>query len=175
MSEDFRPQETDPPNPSERDARGCFLTGNAVGVMTALRAGRAQLPEVFQVLDDRAGAFLEASLTDDGGREAIPARRLSQHEYRAALHLQILRLNAALELHGLFDRRGRLRVVWLTRLESLMREARAFDQSLGLTRRPKQVSLEQYVERTYRAANPNARPEGHDPGHGPADAARTDP
>ena len=91
------------------------------------------------MLEDRARDFLDGSLADDGGRADMPTRRLAQHECRAVLQLQILRLNAALETHGLFDRRGRLRVVWLARLESLMREARAFDQSLGLERRPKDI------------------------------------
>ncbi len=60
-----------------------------------------------------------------------------------------VRLNAALETHGLFDRRGKLRVAWLSKLESLMREARAFDQSLGLRRRPRHVSLDEYLKTTY--------------------------
>ena len=46
------------------------------------------------------------------------------------LHRHILLLNAALDVRGLFDTRGRLRVSWLSKLESLMREARAFDTSL---------------------------------------------
>ena len=151
MADDLRPSSTtDRSHPSARDARGRFVTGNRAAVMTALRAGRANLPEVFRVLEDRTRKFLEGSIADDGGRAEMPTRRLAQHECRAVLQLQILRLNAALETHGLFDRRGRLRVVWLTKLESLMREARAFDASLGLARRPKQVSLNDYLAKTYR-------------------------
>jgi hypothetical protein len=111
-----------------------------VAVRSGLRADKAQLPEVFQALEAEVEAFLDESVTDDGGRDEIPTRRLSQHQYRAVLHRQILRLNAALEAHGLFDRRNKLRVLWLSKLEGLIREARALDQSLGLTRRQKRVA-----------------------------------
>ena len=54
----------------------------------------------------------------------------------------------------MFDGRGRLRVVWLSKLESLMREARAFDQSLGLARRAKRVpSLDHYLTERYSGAD----------------------
>jgi hypothetical protein len=75
----------------------------------------------------------------------MPTRRISQHQYRAVLHRQILRLNTALELHGLFDRRGRLRLAWLARLESLMREARAIDGLLCIERRRTVPTLEEYL------------------------------
>ncbi len=157
MPRDFRPIKTDPPNRPDRDGKGRFVKGNGVAVMTALRAGRANLPEVFRLLENQVSQFLTGSLNDDGGRAAIPTRRLSQHQYRAGLHRQILRLNAALELHGLFDKRGRLRVVWLSKLESLMREARAFDASLGLTRRARNVTLDEYLSTNYKRASARTR------------------
>ena len=142
---------TDTPTRPERDpTMGRFLPGNGAAVTTGQRAVRAQLPAVFEALEADVRDFLEASITDDGGRKAIPTRRLSQHQYRAGLHRQILRLNAALSVHGLFDRRGKLRIAWLSKLESLMREARAFDQSLGLARRPKPVpNLDAYLAERY--------------------------
>ena len=143
------------PPPDDRDPRtGRFRQGNGAAVRTGLRAGRTRGGDVVVArLDDEVQSFLEGSLADDGGREMIPTRRLSQHQYRAALHCQILQVNAALETHGLFDRRHKLRLGWLSKLESLMREARAFDQSLGLARRPKPVSLDAYVRATYPAGN----------------------
>ena len=147
-SEDFRLLDTDAPNPPERDDKGRFLPGNTTSVKTGLHTTKP-VPEVFRQQEIEVRDFLEQSLADDGGRNEIPTRRLSQHQYRAALHRQILRLNAALETHGLFDRRGKLRVAWLSKLESLMREARAFDQSLGLRRRPRHVSLDEYLKSTY--------------------------
>ena len=130
----------------DRDPRtGRFVRGNGVAVKTALRVGRAHLPEVFGVLEGQVREFLETSVADDGGRDEMPGRRLSQHQYRAVLHRQVLRLNAALELHGLFDRRGRLRLAWLGKLESLMREARAIDTLLGLGRRTTVPTLEEYL------------------------------
>ena len=88
-----------------------------------LRAHRADLPAAFHAVDDDVHHFLEQSLIDDGGRDDMPTRRRSQHQYRAALHRQLLQLNVALETRGLFDKRGRLRVAWLSKLESLMRES----------------------------------------------------
>ena len=126
------------PNPPQRDAKGKFLPGNTTSVKTGLHA-KAQLPDVFRQQEAEVQEFLLNSIADDGGYDEIPTRRLSQHQYRAGLHRQILRLDAALEAHGLFDRRGKLRVAWLSKLESLMREARSFDLSLGLARRPRRV------------------------------------
>ena len=91
----------------------------------------------------------------------MPTRRLSQHQYRAVVHGHILRLSAALDTHGLFDRHGKLRLTWLSKLESLIREARALDQSLGLGRRAKTVTLDDYVRHTYPAREGASSP-GHD-------------
>ena len=149
-----RRSDTVPSKRPDRDATGRFVKANGVAVTTGLRTGRAHRREVFEVLDDEVRDFLDSSLADDGGRAEIPTRRRSQHEYRAALHRQILLLNAAFEQQGLFDGRGRLRVVWLSKLESLMREARAFDQSLGLARRAKRVpSLDHYLTERYSGAD----------------------
>ena len=65
------------------------------------------------------------------------------------MHRHILQVSAALDTHGVFDRHGKLRLAWLSKLESLIREARALDQSLGLARRTKSVSLDAYVRATY--------------------------
>lgn len=129
------------PDGTDRDRNGRFIHGNTVAVRTGEHANGSRLPVIFQTLNAEVANFLEASLTDDGGRDQIPTRRLSQHQYRAVLHQQILRLSLALDTHRLFDRRGRLRVAWLSKLKSLMREARAFDASLDLARRPRRVSL----------------------------------
>ena len=137
-SDDFRLSETDAPNRLDRDQKGRFLPGNSSAVKTGQHA-TAHLPDVFRQQEAEVQEFLLNSIADDGGDDAIPTRRLSQHQYRAGLHRQILRLDAALEAHGLFDRRGKLCVAWLSKLESLMREARSFDLSLGLARRPRRV------------------------------------
>jgi hypothetical protein len=76
------------------------------------------------------------ALVDEGEREEdIPARRRSQVQYRAVLHRQILMLDAALRVHGVFDRRNKLRVAWLQRLEGLIGRAESVDRFLGLARR----------------------------------------
>ena len=146
---------------TDRDEKGLFRAGNGAALKTGLRADRAQLPEVFRALETEVTAFLEGSLADDGGLEEIPTRRLSQHQYRAALHRQILHLNATLETHGLFDRRHKLRVLWLSKLESLIRETRALDQSLGLARRSKPVAdLDTYLTDRYAGRGAADEPAG---------------
>ena len=113
---------------SGRDARGRFVSGNGAARTTGLRAGRSGVAAA-DGLHAEVRRFLDQSLAADEG-DHRPPRRQSQHHYRAMLHRQILQLSAALEVRGLFDTRGRLRVSWLGKLESLMREARAFDTSL---------------------------------------------
>ena len=138
---------TVPPNGGtpNQDAAGRFQYNNTAAVKTGRHAKKAQLPDVFEALEADVQVLLDGSLADDGGVDEIPTRRLSQHQYRAALHRQILRLNAALDAHTMFDRRGKLRVLWLGKLESLIREARLLDQSLGLGRRAKNISLDEYL------------------------------
>jgi hypothetical protein len=84
-------------------------------------------------------AFLANSLTDDGGESEVPTRRRTLHEYRARVHRRIRQLDAALEVRGLFDRRGKLRVAWLQRLEALINTAKGIDSLLGLERRQRHV------------------------------------
>ena len=128
--------------PTNRDPRtGRFVGGNRA-------AAKTDGPGV-PGLDADVQAFLEHSLADDGGGDQMSTRRLSQHQYRAVVHGHILQLNAALETSGLFDPHGKMRLAWLSKLESLIREARALDQSLGLARRAKTVSLDDYVRSTY--------------------------
>ena len=56
------------------------------------------------------------------------------------LDVNIRKVARALEGYGLYDRRGRLRVGWITRLESLITTALSIDQTLGLERRAKNVT-----------------------------------
>ena len=84
------PSDTDTPLEPHRDADGRFASRNGVAVKTALRAHRADLPAAFHAVDDDVHHFLEQSLIDDGGRDDMPTRRRSQHQYRAALHRQLL-------------------------------------------------------------------------------------
>jgi hypothetical protein len=57
-----------------------------------------------------------------------------------------VQLDAAIETRGLFDPRGKLRVAWLGKLESLIAAARGIDNLLGLDRRPRQVgTMDEYL------------------------------
>ena len=52
----------------------------------------------------------------------------------------MLQLDAAIELRGLFDKRGKLRVAWLGQLQALINAAKAIDSLLGVERRQKPVA-----------------------------------
>jgi hypothetical protein len=112
-----------------------MLKGNRVaarhGIYAVASAADAQV----------AAALFEQSVIDAGGREELTAREAAQHEYRSVIHLNIVRLAKALERHGQFDKRGRLRVGWLSKLESLTSTALAIDKMLGLERRQRQLNV----------------------------------
>jgi hypothetical protein len=128
----------DAPNPQERDSRGRFLSGNLAAVSHALRA--VTLPAELQHLREEVAAYEAGCLADEGGDAAdVPIRRRSQLTYRARLHRRIIQLDDAIELRGLLDRRGKLRVTWLQQLSSLITTAKAIDTLLGLERRTKPV------------------------------------
>jgi hypothetical protein len=137
--------EPNAPNRPGRDvATGRFLPGNLAAVSHALRTDR--LPEEFAHLADEVEAFVSASVSDDGGLENVPHRRHSLHNYRARVHRRIVQLDAAIEVRGLFDKRGKLRVAWLQQLQQLINTAKGIDSLLSLDRRPKSVpTLEQYL------------------------------
>ena len=78
-SDDFRLSEPDAPNPPQRDKQGRFLAGNITSLKTGLHA-KGQLPEVFRQQEAEVQEFLLNSIADDGGGDAIPTRRLSQHQ-----------------------------------------------------------------------------------------------
>lgn len=101
-------------------------------------------------------AFLSASIADDGGEAETPTRRRSLHAYRARLHVHIEQLSDAIERMGMFDKRGRLRALWLQRLEGLIAKAQDIDKTLGLARRAKKVPtihdyLDEHAKRTNEA------------------------
>lgn len=126
--------ETPIPTAPDRDARGLFRPGNRVAYTHGLRA------QVDAALAEERRAFLDASLADDGGASEVPTRRRSLHEYRARLHVHIGQLSGAIERHGLFDGRGRLRTAWLQRLDGLIDRARSLDATLGLARRTRRIT-----------------------------------
>ena len=54
---------------------------------------------------------------------------------------RVLQIDAAIELRGLFDKRGKMRLAWLAQLQSLINTARSLDRAhLGLERRQKPVN-----------------------------------
>jgi len=69
----------------------------------------------------------------------VVSQTQAQHEYRALIHRRVRQLSDALDTYGLFDKRRKLRVAWLPRLEALMTLATRIDSTLGLERRSKAV------------------------------------
>jgi hypothetical protein len=109
--------------------------------MAAVRHGLRsdRLPPEFAYLREEVDAFMADCLSDEGDPANISCRRRAELEYRARLHRRIAQLDAAIELRGLFDKRGKLRVAWLQQLTSLISSARGIDAMLGLQRRQKRV------------------------------------
>jgi hypothetical protein len=130
--------------PQARDSHGRFARGNTSKLIHGLRseADRADaLPDQYRHLQQQIDDFVSACAADEGGSwEAVPARRRSLLEYRARLHRRILQLDTALELHGVVDRRHKLRAAWLGRLIGLISTARNIDSLLGLDRRERDVT-----------------------------------
>lgn len=116
---------------------GRFSHGHTASIQHGLNTDR--LPPEFEFLRQEVNAFMAACLSDEGGQEEISHRRRALLEYRARLHRRIAQLDTALETRGLFDKRGKLRVAWLQRLEGLIASAKGIDSTLGLARRTKRV------------------------------------
>jgi hypothetical protein len=119
---------------SGHNARGQFTLANREARKHGLYSQRIP-PELIAA----CRAFCQQSIVEDGGEGEITIRRRSWHEKRARIELLIDQLYGAIEEHGLFDKRGKLRVAWLQRLEGLIARAASIDAMLGLERRTKRV------------------------------------
>lgn len=128
-------------------ASGHTLPGAFMSTMHALKSSSDRLPPEFAHLAAELLEFEQASIADDGGAETVAHRRRSPHGYRAPLHRRIVQLDSAMELKGLFDKRGKLRVPWLQQRQSLINRAKGIDSLLGLDRRPRKLqTLEQTLK-----------------------------
>ncbi len=108
---------------------------NDVGTVGAHTTHALRSPRVPPEFIEQEERFLGAALSDEGGEQDLPARRRSQVQYRAVVHRQILMLDAALRVHGMFDKRRKLRERWLDKLVSLVNTATRIDIALGFERR----------------------------------------
>jgi hypothetical protein len=135
------------PHPTHRGlcARGHTLPRHGAALSTRHGLYALNTPEL-RVFEDAGRALAEQSILDAGGRNELIARELADHEYRGVLHVRILKLAHALNVHGEFDKRGRLRERWIDRLERLISSAVAIDKTLGLKRRSRDVTLSDYLK-----------------------------
>lgn len=139
------------------DEHGRFVPGNLAAVKHALSA--TKLPPEFEHLEAEVGDFVAGCLVDEGNEADVSTRRRSLLNYRARVHRRIVQLDAALEVRGLVDRKGKLRAGWLQRLEGLINVAKALDNLLGLERRAKDIrsmSADDYIatqQRTHAGAH----------------------
>jgi hypothetical protein len=113
------------------------LRRNGLSRRTGLSA--AYSTPALAAIEADGAALVEQSIADAGGRSELIAREVAQHEYRGLLHVRIRKLALALETHGDFDKRGRLRGAWIDRLKGLIETARQIDATLGLQRRTKRI------------------------------------
>lgn len=130
-----------------------ILRGNRLALKTGLHASNS-IAEL-RVFEREGQALFEQSLIDAGGAADLSARQVALHQYRAALHTDILKISFALRHQGLFDRRGRLREKWIQRYESLINSARGLDKDLGLRREPKAQTLAEYFDTAPRPVPPS--------------------
>jgi hypothetical protein len=131
-----------------------FERGNLVGLDSGLRA--ASLPADQAALADYLDAYVGESIADVGGVSEVGIRERSQHTNRALNQRSINILAAAIETKGIFDKHGKLRVVWLQRLEGLVNTAKQLDALLGLARRQKPVNPLDAVRHAVAEANRGA-------------------
>ena len=142
--------EPSPPSWPDRDGRGQFVGGNLAAVKHALRTDA--LPAEFAHLREEVDAFVAGCMADEGDTAAVSTRRRSLLEYRARIHRRAVQLDSAIEVRGLFDKKGKLRAGWLQRLEGLIGTAQAIDRLLGLERRQKPVaSIRDYLDGDFHA------------------------
>lgn len=113
------------------------LPGNALNRLTGLYAGLGHADEAL--LEAAGPRLVDQSIADAGGQSELSARELTAHQYRGVLHVRILKLQRALELHGEFDKRGRLRRAWIELMDRLITSAVSLDMKLGYARRPRPV------------------------------------
>ena len=151
---------------------GRFLSGNTAAVSTGLHAGSAELPEVFQELEGAVRDFLEASTTDDGGRDEIPSRRCNQHQYRAgSAPPDFGTERRAGSARPVRPARQAARRVALTTGEPHARGAGVRPEP-GLAKRPKQVSIHDDVSAMYPRRDGDVQRDGAP--HNSRNATRTD-
>lgn len=129
---DERGRVRDPESARQLGTRTQFGPGNAAAVTHGIHA------RAFEAQAEVAG-MLDRYVADEGGLSEVPARRLDLLQNRAKVQRAFDRLSDTLDRLGLFDRRGRLRVAWLQRLEGLAGMLVRHDAILGLDRRPKRI------------------------------------
>jgi hypothetical protein len=158
------------PDAAQRDGAGRFLPGNRSGAKTLFQPGNlarvnhgfrmlddsGKLPPEFQHLVADVSDFVAGCLVDEGDPD-VPTRRRALLDYRARLHRRILQVDALIEGRGIADRRGKLRLAWLQRLEGLITTAQRLDMALGLARRSKPVDTLDSIARSI-AASRTERP-----------------
>ncbi len=162
----------DGPDPlPQRDGKGHFVKGNTLGAATLWQPGNLaqlrtgfrmldrddKLPPEFQHLVADVADFVAGCLVDEGDPHDVPTRRRALLDYRARLHRRILQVDALIEGRGIADRRGKLRLAWLQRLEGLITTAQRLDIALGLARRSKPVDTLDSIARSI-AASRTERP-----------------
>jgi hypothetical protein len=99
-------------------------------------------------LQDDIEVPLSAAVSDEGGD--VPVRKRQLLEARMRLWRRFVQADNLLELRGVTDGKGRLRLAHLQRLEGLAASILAYDRLLGLARKPRDANtLESYIAEKY--------------------------
>lgn len=130
----------------ERDvATGRFAPNHTASVKHGLFSARD-----LAGLDERIATLTAAAVADMGGEEAVPVRVRLMLETRFRLQRRLEQVDAAIEVKGITDGKGKLRAAWLQRLEGLAASIRALDAQLGLKRQAKRIgTLESHIREKY--------------------------
>lgn len=130
----------DSPEAGGRTPRGTFAPGNPWARTAALRHGLFS-PEAPAAVAAReaAAAFLQQCIADEGGLSELSARQLALLEDRAAVYRLQRQLGHAIDHLGMFDSKGRLRVLWMNKLESLIATGLRIDALLGAERKSRRT------------------------------------
>lgn len=131
----------------ERDATtGRFAANHTASVKHGLFSERD-----LAGLNERIQAQTSQAIADMGGERNVSVRARLLIETRFRLQRRLEQVDAAIEVKGITDGKGKLRAAWLQRLEGLAAAIRAIDAQLGLKRQARRVgTLEEHIRTNYR-------------------------
>lgn len=135
-----------PYGPGRDAGNGRFTKNHTASVKHAIFSERD-----LAGLNERIQALTAQAIADMGGEPSVSVRARLLIETRFRLQRRLEQIDAALEVKGVMDGKGKLRAAWLQRLEGMAAAIRAIDAQLGLKRQAKRVgTLAEHIQTNYR-------------------------